>query len=222
MKNLNAEDFASLLASDRLDACNQAREWAEGKSLDEVWKTCHRGDWMLWLAARYGDVPLKTIVAIACDAVEPTLAFTTDPLPTQTIAVVRRWLKDEATIEEVRAASDAANAAANAAAKAAADAAAYAANAAAYAANAAADAAADAANAAADAAADAADYAAYAAKAADYAAKAAKAAKAADYAAYAAKAADYAAARAAAADARAASLLFSADICRKYIEIDEV
>jgi hypothetical protein len=184
MKNLNAEDFESLLASGRLDACNQAREWAKGKSLAEVWKTCHRGDWMLWLAARYGDVPLKTIVAIACDAVEPALAFTTDPLPTQTIAVVRRWLKDDATIEEVRAAANAA-----------ADAASYAAAYAAYATD------------------DADDAAAYAADAAADAARAA---------AYAADAADYAAARAAAAAARAASLLFSADICRKYIEIDEV
>ena len=149
MKNLNAEDFESLLASGRLDACNQAREWAKGKSLAEVWKTCHRGDWMLWLAARYGDVPLKTIVAIACDAVEPALAFTTDPLPTQTIAVVRRWLKDEATIEEVRAASDAAANAARAA-----RAAAYAATAAAYAAADAAAYVAYAVNAAANAAAD--------------------------------------------------------------------
>ena len=124
MKNLTAEDLQCLLAPDRLDACNQAREWAEGKSLAEVWKTCHRGDWMLWLAARYGDVTLKTIVAIACDCTEPALAFTTDPLPTQTIAVVRRWLKDEATIEEVRAA---ARAASDAAADAADDAASYAA-----------------------------------------------------------------------------------------------
>ena len=116
MKNLNAEDLQCLLA---LYDCGQAREWAEGKSLDEAWKTCHRGDWMLWLAARYGDVPLKTIVAIACDAVEPALAFTTDPRPTQTIAVVRRWLKDEATIEEVRAAAYAAAYAADAAAYAA-------------------------------------------------------------------------------------------------------
>ena len=161
MKNLNAEDFASLLASDRLDACNQAREWAKGKSLAEVWKTCHRGDWMLWLAARYGDVPLKTIVAIACDCAEPALAFTTDPRPAATIAVVRLWLKDEATIEEVRAAADAANAA-----YVAADAAYAAGRAAAYAACAAA-------NAAANAAADAAYAAAYAAYAGARAARAA-------------------------------------------------
>ena len=119
MKNLTAEDLQCLLASDRLNACSQAREWAKGKSLAEVWKTCRCGDWMLWLAAKYGDVPLKTIVAIACDCAEPALAFTTDPRPAATIAVVRLWLKDEATIEEVRAAAYAARAAAYAAARAA-------------------------------------------------------------------------------------------------------
>ena len=111
MKNLTAEDLQCLLASDRLDACGSAREWAKGKSLDEVWKTCHRGDWMLWLAARYGDVPLKTVVAITCDCAEPALAFTTDPRPAATIAVVRRWLKGVATLEEVEVAAEAAGAA---------------------------------------------------------------------------------------------------------------
>jgi hypothetical protein len=90
---------------------------------------------MLWLAARYGDVPKKTIVAIACDCAEPALAFTCDPRPAECIAVVRRWLKDEATISDVRAAAYAARAAAYAAAGAA-GAAADAAGAAAYAAGA--------------------------------------------------------------------------------------
>ena len=110
MKNLEAKEFAALLID--LDACHEAREWANGMSLAEVWRTCHRGDWMLWLAARYGDVPHKTIVAIACDCAEPALPFTNDPRPTQTLAVVRRWLKDEATIEEVRSAARAAESAA--------------------------------------------------------------------------------------------------------------
>jgi len=35
-----------------LNACEEAREWASDKSIQEVWETCHRGDWMLWLFAR--------------------------------------------------------------------------------------------------------------------------------------------------------------------------
>ena len=32
-----------------LNACKDAREWAKGKSWKEVFDTCHRGDWILWL-----------------------------------------------------------------------------------------------------------------------------------------------------------------------------
>ena len=109
MKNLDVKELGTLLVS--LSACKPAIDWAKGKSLAEVWSTCHRGDWMLWLAARYGNVPRKTIVAIACDCAEPALAFTSDPRPAECIAVVRRWLKDEATISDVRAAANAAGAA---------------------------------------------------------------------------------------------------------------
>ena len=161
MKNLDVKELGTLLVS--LSACKTAIDWVKGKSLAEAWNTCHRGDWMLWLAARYGDVPQKAIVAIACDCAEPALAFTSDPRPAECIAVVRRWLKDEATISDVRAAANAAGAAGAAAAWAA-DAAADAA----YAAYAAANAAAGAANAAAGAA-----YAAWAAANAAYAAGAA-------------------------------------------------
>jgi hypothetical protein len=32
-----------------LDACKGARDWAKGKSWKEIFNTCHRGDWLLWL-----------------------------------------------------------------------------------------------------------------------------------------------------------------------------
>jgi hypothetical protein len=30
-------------------ACSEARVWQEGKSLDTVWESCERGDWLKWL-----------------------------------------------------------------------------------------------------------------------------------------------------------------------------
>lgn len=33
-----------------LDACNQSIIWAGKKTIEEVVQTCHRGDWLLWLA----------------------------------------------------------------------------------------------------------------------------------------------------------------------------
>ena len=32
-----------------LNACNESVEWAEGKSWQGIFDTCHRGDWLLWL-----------------------------------------------------------------------------------------------------------------------------------------------------------------------------
>ena len=34
------------------NACNDAREWACDKSIEEIVETCERGDWLLWLAKK--------------------------------------------------------------------------------------------------------------------------------------------------------------------------
>ena len=35
-----------------IKACDEAAEWASGKTWKKVYSTCHRGDWLLWLFAR--------------------------------------------------------------------------------------------------------------------------------------------------------------------------
>ena len=149
----------------KLNACNEAMEWAGDKTWEEIYRTCHRGDWLLWLFKQTNpnDLRLLTLAKGHC------------------ANTVRHLMKDERSIKAVDAAiaygegridiEELNNAATTADAYAAADAAAYAAYATdayadAYAAAAAAayatDAAADAADAYADAyvAADAAAYAA--------------------------------------------------------------
>jgi hypothetical protein len=102
---MDAERYQNLLA--KLGACPEARHAADGKSLAEVWKTCERGDWMLWLAARV-PVSRQLLVLAACDCVEPSLQYTTDPRPAECIAVARRWALGEATNDELQAAARAA------------------------------------------------------------------------------------------------------------------
>ena len=48
----------------KLNACEVARDWAKGKTFEEVYTTCHRGDWLCWLFARTNpeDVQLLTLV----------------------------------------------------------------------------------------------------------------------------------------------------------------
>ena len=175
------------------NACPEATEWvraSDKQTAREIWESCERGDWMLWIAARL-EIDRKLIVTAACLCARQSLVHVRpgEERPRIAIETAERWTHGEATINEVQiarnAAADDAAAACAAAYDADADAAAYAAAYAAYAAAYAADAAAYAAAYAADAAAYAyaadadADAAAYAADAAAYAAYAAAAAYAA-------------------------------------------
>ena len=141
---MNAKQFAALLVE--LNACSEAQEWAGGKSLAVVWKTCKRGDWLLWLCGKMADKPdwptRKEVVLAACDCAELSLKHVSsgEERPRKCLETVRAWAAGNATIDEVRTAKrDAAYAAyaayAAAAAKAAADAAYAAATVAAYAAH---------------------------------------------------------------------------------------
>ena len=102
----------------KLNACDDARIWASGKSWKEIYDTCHRGDWLLWLFRKTnGDKRLLTLAKGHC------------------ANTVRHLMKDERSIKAVDAAiaygegiiGDDELAAAYAAAAASADAAAYAA-----------------------------------------------------------------------------------------------
>ena len=44
---------ADIAALDSLSACSEAKKYvASRSSLSDAWRTCERGDWMLWLIAR--------------------------------------------------------------------------------------------------------------------------------------------------------------------------
>ena len=44
-----------------LNACRDAREWAKRKSWKEIFDTCHRGDWLLWLYRMQEDFDLRKL-----------------------------------------------------------------------------------------------------------------------------------------------------------------
>jgi hypothetical protein len=185
-----------------LGACFDSIEYAKTQpDFQTAWDNCKRGDWMLWLATKLpAQVTRQQLVFTACQCARLALPYTKDARILTCIEVTEAWTRNEATINQVKQARNAA---------------AYVA----YAAAAAADAAADAAAYAAYAAAYVAAYVAYAADAATSAADAAAYAAAdaaADAAAYAAA---YAAADAAAYAARNKTLLKCADIVRQHITV---
>ncbi len=149
-----------------LGACENARVWATDKTWKEVFETCHRGDWLLWLFQKTNPEQLQELTRAKAYCALTVRHLMKDPRPINACEVALKFADGLATRSELNDAASAAYAATSAAY-------AYVATSAAYAAAYAAD------------AAEAAD-AAYAAYAATYAA--ADAAEAATYAAtYAAR-----------------------------------
>ena len=69
----------------KLYACQEARIWAGEKSWKEIYDTCHRGDWLLWLFRRTNpkDLQLLTLAKGHC------------------ANTVRHLMKDERSIKAV-------------------------------------------------------------------------------------------------------------------------
>ena len=117
---MNAKQFAALLVE--LNACSEAQEWASGKSLAVVWKTCKRGDWLLWLCGKMADKPNwpthKEVVLAACDCAELVLKYVPEDeeRPRKCLETARAWAAGNATTDEVRMARRAAYAYADSAA----------------------------------------------------------------------------------------------------------
>ena len=115
----------------KLGACSEAVKWYETQENDEqAWAACERGDWLLWLLGRI-KVDRKRLVLCCCECARLSLKHVpeNENRPRIAIETAEKWAKGGASIEEVRAAADAAaaaaaDAAADAAAAAAADAAA--------------------------------------------------------------------------------------------------
>ena len=129
---MNATEIKQKLID--LDACREAREWADRKTLSEIWGQCPRGDWMLWLARRAG-VDKRTMTAAKADCAATIKHLMKDPRSIKALETAQAYGRGEATDDELAAAAAAAYDAAAAAASTASTAAAVAAAAAAAAAD---------------------------------------------------------------------------------------
>lgn len=98
---------------DSLDACDEARAWvATQPDAATAWATCPRGNWLVWVLGELhvrGALSRQTLVLAACACAETALrhAPAYDDRPRLAIEAARRWARGEATVAEVRAASDA-------------------------------------------------------------------------------------------------------------------
>jgi hypothetical protein len=90
------------------DACRAAMDWLGERDSAQMWAECERPDWLLWWAAHA--VPRQELVLAACDCAETALRYVPEGehRPRLAIETARRWVRGEATVDEVRAADAAA------------------------------------------------------------------------------------------------------------------
>ena len=107
-----------------LNACKDAREWAGDKSIEDVIASCHRGDWLLWLAKKL-EMDLQPLTLAKGHCAATVLHLMKDEISKKAVQVAIDFGNGLASRDQLDAAADAAYAAAAAAADA--DVAAYAA-----------------------------------------------------------------------------------------------
>jgi hypothetical protein len=101
-------------------ACDPAVEWAGNKTIEEVVATCHRGDWLLWLAKRC-DIELQPLTLAKGHCANTVRHLMEDERSIKAVDIAIAFGEGKATREELAAAAAAAYAAAYAAVDAAAN-----------------------------------------------------------------------------------------------------
>ena len=98
-----------------LKACKEALEWAGDKTWEEIYNTCHRGDWLLWLFAKTNPDNFRLLTLAKAHCVNTVRHLMTDERSTNAVDVAIAFGEGRATIEEFNSAYNAATAAYHAA-----------------------------------------------------------------------------------------------------------
>jgi hypothetical protein len=86
-----------------MNACDLAIAWASKyPTLEEAWKECERGDWMIWFAAN-NDTAHNLIIAAMCGILQRALTHTSCNSKIEMgkiIAMMTLYLEDKATMDD--------------------------------------------------------------------------------------------------------------------------
>jgi hypothetical protein len=90
--------FKDLL--NRLDACNSATKWASDNPIERVVQTCHRGDWLLWIAKKI-DLPLQELTLAKALCAKTVIHLIKDERSINAVNVAERFGRGLATRNEL-------------------------------------------------------------------------------------------------------------------------
>ena len=85
-------------------------QFALSLTYEQFWETCPKGEWLLHWIIKEGNTDRKAIVHAACQCVRLVLPYCTDKQqrPLKAIETTEKWIRGEATSEEVKQAGNAA------------------------------------------------------------------------------------------------------------------
>ena len=95
----------------KFDACRDAIEWAKGKEWQEIYHTCHRGDWLLWLFVRTNPDDFQLLTLAKGHCANTVRHLMKDERSLNAVDAAIAFGEGSITIEELRAAASAASAA---------------------------------------------------------------------------------------------------------------
>jgi hypothetical protein len=93
----------------KLRGCSEAREWAGDKTIEEIVEQCHRGDWLLWLAAKI-DIGLQPLTLAKGHCANTVRHLMKDERSIKAVDTAIAFGEGKATREELDKAADAADA----------------------------------------------------------------------------------------------------------------
>jgi len=90
-----------------VEACKSAVVWAGNKNIEEVVATCHRGDWLLWLAKKC-DIGLQPLTLAKGHCANTVRHLMNDKRSIRAVDIAIAFGEGKATREELEAAKSAA------------------------------------------------------------------------------------------------------------------
>lgn len=61
-------------------ACDEAIEWVANQSLEEIWDTCVRGDWLMWLVIFFHMQKKSDTITVYADFLRTLLNYSMQPI----------------------------------------------------------------------------------------------------------------------------------------------
>lgn len=101
---MSTSDYTIEEFCDRYYACHEGRTWAieNCKDMREAWDKAPEPRWVLWIATRPGVLTLRELQKFALWCAENVRHLMKDKRSTDALDVVAKYLRGEATVEELK------------------------------------------------------------------------------------------------------------------------